>query len=181
MVKAWYMDDSEDDQRAEHHLNPPKYVTLDELKKLSGVLYWQIDVDRLDEGKLDSIRKQRNYTYQDEIEISPDKLANYEERIKIFFQEHLHSDEEIRLVLEGGGYFDVRDTNDEWIRIEVRKGDLLVLPAGIYHRFTLDKNNYIKAMRLFIGEPIWTPINRPADDHPARKTYQDLQENLFED
>lgn len=43
------------------------------------------------------------------------------------FYRHLHEDEEIRFILDGSGYFDVRDKNEEWIRLAVEKGDMIVL------------------------------------------------------
>ncbi len=42
------------------------------------------------------IREERGYSYHDIINVNPDKLPDYEARIKIFFQEHLHTDDETR-------------------------------------------------------------------------------------
>lgn len=40
---------------------------------------------------------------QDIIRVSKDTLPGYEEKIKSFYEEHIHRDEEIRYVLEGSG------------------------------------------------------------------------------
>nr|XP_034602339.1 1,2-dihydroxy-3-keto-5-methylthiopentene dioxygenase 3-like isoform X2 [Setaria viridis] len=164
VVQAWYMDDAtEEDQRLPHHRQPDDPVPLAKLLDL-GIVAMRLDADNHDNDEnLTMIRDQRGYLHMDIVTLTPEKMANYEAMIKRFFEEHLHADEEVRYCLEG--------SEDRWIRVSVRKGGLIVVPAGIYHRFTLDTNNYIKAMRLFSGGPDWTAYNRPHDHLPARKKY----------
>uniref|UniRef100_A0ACD5Y8K7 Uncharacterized protein n=1 Tax=Avena sativa TaxID=4498 RepID=A0ACD5Y8K7_AVESA len=174
VVKAWYMDDiaEDEDQRLSHHRQPDEAVPRAKLIDL-GIVALRLDAENHHEQdkNLTMMREARGYLHMDIIELTPEKMPNYEAMIKRFFEEHLHTDEEVRYCLEGGGYFDVRDEDDRWIRVSVSKGGLIVVPAGIYHRFTLDSNNYIKAMRLFSGGPDWTAYNRPHDHLPARKKY----------
>lgn len=129
---------------------------VDGLESL-GVHYFSI-------GDIDGVNKlasERGYRNRDEIVVSPEKMGDvYEEKVKMFFHEHLHEDEEIRYVRDGQGYFDVRSVDDQWVRIRVEKvkppsvhlddghpglthfqNDLIILPAGIYHRFTTDESN----------------------------------------
>lgn len=170
-IEAWCMDESNGDPRLPHHRSPKEYVSLDTLAEI-GVLHWKLNAkDYENDPELGKIREERGYNYMDLLDLCPEKVENYEQKLKNFYTEHIHADEEIRYCLQGSGYFDVRDKVDRWIRIWVKEGDLIILPAGIYHRFSLDASNYVKLMRLFKGEPIWTPYNRPQEDHPARKEY----------
>ncbi|KAK6130244.1 hypothetical protein DH2020_036054 [Rehmannia glutinosa] len=137
-LEAWFMQENDDDQRFPHHKNPPEYVSLEHLANL-GVLYWHLDPEKYEnDPELEKIRQARGYSYMDLLDLCPEKVENYEQKLKNFYTEHIHADEEIRYCLAGSGYFDVRDKDDRWIRILIKAGDLIVLPAGIYHRFTLD-------------------------------------------
>ncbi|KAJ5092352.1 Acireductone dioxygenase ARD family [Penicillium alfredii] len=168
-MRAYWYDNLPGDQREPH--DSGNIVSEDKLASL-GVLYKHLPTLEA----VDALAHERGYKNRDQVCVSPETMgAVYEEKVKSFFSEHLHEDEEIRYILDGEGYFDVRGQQDEWIRIALRKDDMIILPAGIYHRFTTDSKNYVKAMRLFQDEPKWTPLNRDAevDVNPHRKTYVD--------
>lgn len=123
------------DQREPH--DSGRAVSEDKLASL-GVLYKHCPTI----DAVDKIAAERGYRNRDEVCVSPATMgAVYEEKVKSFFSEHLHEDEEIRYILDGEGYFDVRGQEDEWIRICLVKEDMIVLPAGIYHRFTTNEQN----------------------------------------
>lgn len=43
MVRAWFMDSEETDQRLEHHLNPPQFVDMKTLREKTGVEYFKVN------------------------------------------------------------------------------------------------------------------------------------------
>lgn len=48
------------------------------------------------------MRQERGYDYEDTCTVCPEKLPNYEEKIKSFYEEHIHSDE-VRGLVAGDG------------------------------------------------------------------------------
>ncbi|GAA99214.1 uncharacterized protein L969DRAFT_102588 [Mixia osmundae IAM 14324] len=171
-MKAWIFDEesyeAQPDPTLPHHSG--RAVPLDVLAKLGLV-----PLTSQKQDQVDKLASERGYKHRDEIHVSRAGLGDqYDAKIKMFYAQHLHEDEEIRYIKDGQGYFDVRDGQDQaWIRILVEPEDFIVLPAGIYHRFTLDESKDIKAMRLFRDEPKWTPHNRDSstDQNPYRKQY----------
>ena len=140
-MRAYYYDNLPGDQRLDHDSSRPVSPTY--LSSL-GVLYHRCP----SLSSVDAIAAERHYKNRDEIIVSPEKMgAVYEDKVKMFFHEHLHEDEEIRYILDGEGFFDVRSEGDEWVRIRLEKDDMIILPAGIYHRFTTDQNNVSTSAR----------------------------------
>lgn len=69
---------------------------------------------------------------------------------------------------------------DKWIRIHVDEGNLLVVPAGIYHRFTLDTNEHVKVMRLFkvrirSSKMRWQPLMSRQDEPKWQAHYRSAE------
>ena len=198
-LQAWLMDDSDADARLPHQCalqrargathpsltrlvcrrtEPLEAVSAAALRQL-GVLTWHLPVGTpASAARLAAVRAARGYSYSDAISLSGAAMApeEYAAKRAMFLAEHIHSDEEVRYVTGGGGYFDVRSgaaPEARWVRIHCAPGDMIVLPAGCLHRFSPDAGDRVDATRLFVGEPVWTPIARgqPADDHPARRDY----------
>jgi 1,2-dihydroxy-3-keto-5-methylthiopentene dioxygenase len=83
------------------------------------VLSWRIDAANWEqEGKLAKIRAERGYKNHDFV--LSKNIPNLEQKLDTFKTEHLHYDEEIRFMIEGGGYFDCKGKRAR------RAGDVLL-------------------------------------------------------
>jgi len=122
----------------------------------------ELEADAFQPG-LDKLKAQRGYVEQDIIELQPE-TPNLDALCAKFVDEHLHTDDEVRYVLEGEGIFDLRSHDDRWMRVTVEPGDLLVVPANLHHRFLLTSRKQIRCVRLFKDSSGWVPHYRHASE-----------------
>ncbi|TEB37850.1 Fe-ARD 2 [Coprinellus micaceus] len=177
-MRAWYFDNKPGHQKLAHM---GEHVPNEVVYKL-GIKHWKIPLEG-HEKVIDEIAKERDYPNRDVINISKEGLGKmYDEKMVYFFQEHMHEDEEIRYILDGTGYYDIRETpSDTWIRFQIEAEDLVIIPVGIYHRFTLDEGDYIKSIRLFRADPKWIYLCRSPemDVNPYRLEYVNETKEKF--
>jgi 1,2-dihydroxy-3-keto-5-methylthiopentene dioxygenase len=149
-----------------HWLEPKtadETLAMAELTKV-GVLHETLEVDPVAfQPTLDRLKEERGYVEQDIVELSP-QTPKLDELCAKFIDEHLHTDDEVRYVLEGEGIFDIRSADDRWMRLTVEKGDLIVVPAHLHHRFMLTERKHIRCVRLFKDSSGWTPHYRNQAD-----------------
>lgn len=56
------------------------------------------------------------FNQQDSVSLDAETTPDFQAKKALFYEEHLHEDAEVRLVVQGIGYFDVRDDWDRWVR-----------------------------------------------------------------
>ncbi len=143
-----------------HYLQTAEPITADQLKQ-QGIFYeYILPSPSSYQIALDSWKTRRNYTAQDQIQLTP-QTPNLTGIIEKFYKEHLHTDDEARYILGGAGIFDIRSVDDNWLRVNVEAGDLIIIPTNRYHRFKLTDEKTITAIRLFKDNPSWEPVYRP--------------------
>lgn len=142
-----------------HWLDSPGEVaiSLEELAS-NDVTYRALPVED-HVGPLEAFMRERGYVTRDEIQLSlaTPGLDAIEAK---FDREHLHTDDEVRYVLEGEGIFDIRSRDDRWMRVIVGVGDLISVPKDRHHRFLLTEAKQIRCVRLFVDQTGWTPHYR---------------------
>lgn len=108
---------------------------------------------------LDQVKDERGYITEDIVELRP-QTPNLDAICAKFIDEHFHDEDEVRFVLEGAGIFDIRSNDDEWMRVEVEEGDLIIVPKDRHHRFMLTDEKTIRCVRLFKDSSGWVPHYR---------------------
>ncbi|WP_428263289.1 1,2-dihydroxy-3-keto-5-methylthiopentene dioxygenase [Haliangium sp.] len=141
-------------------------ISADTLRA-EGVVYALLETaEQRYQGALDELKASHGYLKQDEVVLEPDN-PNLDAICAKFADEHRHDEDEVRFVLAGVGIFDIRARDERWMRVEVEAGDLIVVPAGRYHRFFLTDAKHIRALRLFKDPAGWVPHYRAADEAAA--------------
>lgn len=134
-------------------------ISIDTLRA-EGVPFLQLPTDPDEfQDALERLKEERGYVTQDEVALRPE-TPNLDGICAKFIDEHLHTDDEVRFVLEGEGVFDIRSNDDRWMRVKVEQGDLIVVPANRHHRFMLTDQKTIRCVRLFKDEGGWVPHYR---------------------
>ena len=123
-----------------------------------GVHYERLDLGAY-QGPIDALKAAQGYVHQDEVALRPD-TESLEAICAKFVDEHLHTEDEVRFVLEGEGVFDIRSQDDRWMRVTVEPGDLIVVPKDRHHRFFLTDRKTIRCVRLFQDPSGWAPHYR---------------------
>ncbi len=137
-----------------------------ELARL-GIDYerWELDrvpgdatADAVLEAYADEIgemKRRGGYVTADVIDVTAE-TPGLDAMLARFDKEHTHSEDEVRFILAGRGIFFLNIAG-KVASVEVHPGDMLRVPKGTTHWFTLCEDKRIRAIRWFQETTGWSP------------------------
>ena len=114
------------------------------------------DVLRAYASEIDEMKRRGGYVTADVIDVNP-ATPNLDAMLAKFDKEHTHSEDEVRFILAGRGIFFL-NIQGKVASVEVEPGDMLRVPKGTTHWFTLCEDRRIRAIRWFQATSGWSPL-----------------------
>jgi 1,2-dihydroxy-3-keto-5-methylthiopentene dioxygenase len=104
---------------------------------------------------LDGLMGEQGAGSADVLKLTPDNPNAVALRQK-FLSEHIHTEDEIRFFVHGGGHF-VMHVNGRVYDAYCEAGDLISVPANTKHWFDAGAEPFFTALRVFIDTSGWVP------------------------
>jgi 1,2-dihydroxy-3-keto-5-methylthiopentene dioxygenase len=105
--------------------------------------------------EIERMKQRGGYVTADVIDVNPE-TPGLDAMLARFDKEHTHSEDEVRFILSGRGIFFLH-LDGRVASVEVGPGDMLRVPRGTTHWFTLCEDRRIRAIRWFQKTEGWTP------------------------
>ena len=102
------------------------------------------------------LNRRGGYVTADVINVNP-KTPGLDAMLAKFCREHIHTEDEVRFVVQGRGIFHINPKTSPVVGIEVEPGDLIRVPANTLHWFNLCSDKQIRCIRLFLDPAGWAP------------------------
>ncbi len=108
--------------------------------------------------EIERLSRERGYRTADVVTLYPD-TPNLDALLAKFDKPHIHTDDEVRFVVQGRGVFTLFPASGPHagatLDVELLPGDFITVPANYRHLFTLCDDRQITAIRLFIDPAGW--------------------------
>jgi len=101
------------------------------------------------------MKRRGGYVTADVIDVFPE-TPGLDAMLARFDKEHTHSEDEVRFILAGRGIFFLH-LGESVVSVEVGPGDMLRVPRGTTHWFTLCEDRRIRTVRWFQETTGWAP------------------------
>ena len=112
---------------------------------------------KLVESRFEHLKKEKGYVTRDLVVMHED-VPGIGDMLNKFNKIHYHTDDEVRYILAGRGYFGFVEADGGQFLLEVTAGDYINVPANTEHWFELRDSKRIKAVRYFIDTSGWAPV-----------------------